>query len=362
MDTGHFNCRDYIHGLHFAPTTLTATTTAAPHLPRHESWTELEHRSRSPASFAPKFPLLRLPLELRQQILLYLLPYTRENIASDPLARHAATFSAVQKRSAKGLVVPTAEILAAHHARTASTNIIWHRGLVTLLRVNRQLHAECAELLYGRNTFLLFLTYADIKWRYRWLLPSGQAPSRNYPFLELLPDRYRGLLRRVVVCVDHVDAYTGMIKWNVGGKGLTYGLRRQVQRLVTALTPAEVENDEDGLGEERCLTHLSIRVSNSAVSEALPRRSSNNAIKSAAAEASSDDNDLQIILDPFRQLYGCRSVSVSGAVTAECARELEACLRSPRPTVTAGLVIADGEDAGGLAPPVMGLCVYGNDI
>ena len=360
MDLGHYNCRDYVQGPHFAATTLTSEThlREPPTLHRHESWAELEHRSRSPASLKPKFPLLKLPLELRQQVLLYLLPRTKEGVESDPLARHARMFSAVQKRGAEGMAVPTEEGLAARHARVSTSNVVWIRGNISLFRVCRQLHDECAALVYGRNTFLLFLTYADIKWRYRWLLPSGQAPSRNYPFLELLPERYMRLLKRVVVHVDHVDAYTGMIKWNVSGKGLTFGLRRQVQRLVNALKPVAGEEGAMEGGEKRYLTHLTIRVSNSAVSDTMPRRQCGSPAKPSNSDAAADD--LETLLQPFRQLYECRNASVSGAVTASFACELEACLRSPRPTITEGAF--DVDDAGGLAAPLPGLCVYGNDL
>ncbi|KAK1083760.1 hypothetical protein LTR48_006022, partial [Friedmanniomyces endolithicus] len=187
---------------------------------------------------------------------------------------------------------------------------------VHLFRVNRQLHNECAELVYGgSNTFLLFLTYEGIKWRYRWLLPSGQAPMRNYPFLELFPPRYLRLVNRVVVHVDLVDAYTGMIKFNVSGKGLVHGLRRQVQRLVNALKPVEGEEEE-----ERYLTRLAVRVANSAVSEAVvPRRQSGK-----GGEVTTANADVETVLTPLRQLYGVRDVSISGAVSPEFARELRA--------------------------------------
>ncbi|KAK1048737.1 hypothetical protein LTS16_004210 [Friedmanniomyces endolithicus] len=356
MDFGHHNCRDYIYGPHLAPTTLSVdihTPHRHPTIARHESWSELEHRSRSPASFKPKFPLLKLPLELRQQILLYLLPRTREGVTSDPLARHARHFSAVKKREAKGMVLPpsddsTHRASPARDTRANLSNIVWRRGNVHLFRVNRQLHNECAELVYGgTNTFLLFLTYEGIKWRYRWLLPSGQAPMRNYPFLELFPPRYLKLVKRVVVHVDLVDAYTGMIKFNVSGKGLVHGLRRQVQRLVNALKPV------DGVeGEERYLTRLAVRVANSAVSATVvPRRQSGKVGEVATAQG-----DVETVLMPLRQLYGVRDANISGAVSPEFARELETRLRSMgRPVDDCA---TDVDDVGGLTGAVAGLCVY----
>ncbi|KAK5709120.1 hypothetical protein LTR17_020054 [Elasticomyces elasticus] len=343
MDFGHHNCRDYIYGPHLAPTVLT-NDARLPQISRHESFTELEHRSRSPASFKPRFPLLALPLELRQQVLSYLLPRTKEQgVDTDPLARHARQFSAVKKREAKGLVLPS----TSNGSGNGTSNIVWYRGHTRLFEVCHQLHSECADLVYGTNTFLLFLTYEGIKWRYRWLLPSGQAPMRNYPFLDLMPAQYMRLVKRVIVHIDLVDGYTGMIKYNVSGQGLVHGLRRQVQRLVSALKPGEDE-------EKRELTRLAIRVSNSAMSDTANRKRQSGKIVESSVE------EVETVLQPFRQLFGVRDACVIGAVTQEYARELETCLQSKeRPQE---MVVLDADDAGGLAAPLAGLCVYGNDI
>ncbi|KAK5107080.1 hypothetical protein LTR62_001864 [Meristemomyces frigidus] len=364
MDYGTYNCRDYyVTTVPVLHATITKTSTQPhdrPPLHRHESWAELEHRSRSPASFQPKFPLLKLPLELRLEIFSYLLPRTKELGAdSNPLTAHARSFSAVQKRREKGMLVPAtaSPSAAARQDRTGGTttnNIVWLRGQMSILSVCRQLHTECTELVYSRNTFLLFLTYSRIDWRYRFLLPTGMAPTKTFPFLEVVPERYRRLVKRVVVNVDHVDAYTGMTKFNVGGKGLVWGLRRQVQRLVLTLGAG----DEEGLGPDekpRLLNSLSIRISNSnAIVDALDRRNRNGAEVKVA-------EDLDIMLEPFRQLYGVRHACVSGAITAASARDLEVAMKSAVPTVSATL---DSDLAGGLGAlkPVTGLCVYGNDV
>lgn len=398
MDTGHYNCRDYHIAPHFAATTIASDLPRHSkqqqqkqhfhyQLPRHESFDELEQRSRSPASFKPKFPLLKLPLELRQQILSYLLPRTRVVGDTNPLASHAANFSAVQKRIAKGMVPPKATApkpppsspspptsFGAMTTSNGVSNVVWQRGQISMLSVCRQLHDECAELIYGTNTFLLFLTFADITFRYRWLLLSGAAPSRHYKFLDLLPHKYLKLVRRVVVHIDHVDSYTGMIKFNVGGKGLTHGLRRQVQRLVNALKPRLPPSDDDGVaGEEsgedqrgdenespRHLTNLIIRVSNgntvldSIKSDIVRQREGGIRV----------NEDLEVMLEPFRQLYGVHNCSISGAVNLDFARDLELSVRSAGPATAgehehAGPV--DPED-GGLQMPVKGVCVYGNDM
>ncbi|KAF2170718.1 hypothetical protein M409DRAFT_63800 [Zasmidium cellare ATCC 36951] len=359
MDFGHYNCRDYYHSPHFAPTTIVSDRSP---FYRHESFDELEQRSRSPASFKPKFPLLKLPLELRQQIFNYLLPRTIQHSDPNPLASHARNFSAVKKRAAKGMVVPKPET-----AQRGPTHVVWQRGNIKLLSVCRQIHDECADMMYGRNTFLLFVTYAGITFRYSWLLPTGMTPNRHYSFLELLSEKYMTRIKRVIVNVDHVDSYTGMIKFNVTGKGLTHGLRKQVQRLVNALQPPPPSNedDEDGYvfvpgdsyatNKGRQLAKVNIRVSNGNVyldqikSEAVRQREAGNKISEDVAE----------MLEPFGDLRGVREVAISGAVTPEFAHSLEEMMRSTAPHDRATALTKTMHDLELASPPI---CVYGNDL
>jgi hypothetical protein len=353
MDTGTYNCRDYHITPHFSATTLkNVNTSNNTHLlPRPESWADLEHRSRSPASFLPKFPLLALPLELRQQILSYLLPHTQElgtGTSAQTLETHVRNFSAVQRRVRKGMELPPEKPKPLHTPSKSSnavpTNIAWRRGNTSLFAVNRQLHDECADLVYGTNTFMLGVTFSNITFRFRFLLPSGMAPKREYNFLELMPTQYLRRLRRVLVCVDHVDSYTGMIKYNVSGKGLVHGLRRQVERLVCALQPTE--------GECEGLARVMIRISGgNAVTTSL---------KAQFGEAQRVSKDVEEILEPFGHLCGVRDARVMGAVGESSARELEERMR--------GFEHGGGADGcccgGGMAVEEKGvqLCVYGNDI
>ncbi|KAK4621944.1 hypothetical protein CLAFUW4_06857 [Fulvia fulva] len=366
MDQGHYNCRDYDVSPHFRPTTIATTTTtssrtSAP-LFRHESFDELEQRSRSPASFKPKFPLLQLPLELRRQIFNYLLPRTYDRSDPNPLASHARNFSAVKKRAAKGMIIPKADI------QRGGAHIVWQRANADLLRVCRQIHDECAEMLYGGNTFLLFLTYSGIAFRFNYLLPTGMAPSRRFNFLELMPKRYLALVKRVVVNVDHVDSYTGMIKFNVGGKGLTHGLSNQVRRLVNALQPPLALNDEpkhdevhesgrdSGMemrSDERRLAKVHVRVSNGNV--VLGQ------IKSQREEALKIEQDVETMLAPFGDLRGVRDVAITGAVMKPFADSLRQKMMGNEKlehtiAVTKALRVLELDMT---APQ---LCVYGNDI
>lgn len=317
MDQGHYNCRDYHITPHCAPTTIASETGRHP-LERHESFQELEERCRSPASQRPKFPLLKLPLELRQQIFGYLLPHTQEFRDSGLLSEHARNFSAVKKRGARGMVIPSG---VSSNSAPSVSNVVWQRGNINLLRVCKQLHDECAELLYGTNTFLLFITYAGISFRFRWLLPSGLAPSRSYNFLDTV--HYKHLIRRVVVHVDNIDSYTAMIKFNVDGNGLIRGLHQKVQALVDALQASD-KSIEDGQREP--LSKVHIKVSNgNAVLDALK----SNIVREREGGVKMSE-DIEQMLEPFGQLRGVQQAFIGGAVSDAYARNLEETMKSER--------------------------------
>jgi hypothetical protein len=307
MDQGHYNCRDYHFTPDFSPT-ADVSETQHPVVERHESWDELEERSCSPASLKPKFPLLELPLELRQQIFGYLLPHTQQFLRdSRLLGGRARNFSAVRS-SANGC---------------SPSNVVWQRGNIHLLSVCKQLHRECAEMLYGTNTFLLFLAFPGISFRFRWLCPSGAAPHRSYNFIELLPQRYLHLIKRVAVHVGHVDSYTGMIKFNVDANGLRHGLRTQVRRLVEAL---QASNGSSTTIDDHRLARVYIRVSNgNGVLEELK-----SCIVQERECSVKVSEDIEEILNPFGQLRGVQQAVVVGAVNESYARSLEARMMSKK--------------------------------
>jgi hypothetical protein len=371
MDTGTYNCRDYHITPHFSPTTLTNTSNIRnAHLERHESWADLEQRSRSPASLKPKFPLLKLPLELRQQILSYLLPHTQElGSHVDALESHVRNFSAVQKRVRKGMELPPEKKAepspAARREKSSNSsmnvpsNIAWRRGNTSLFAVCRQLHDECADMVYGSNTFLLGVTFSNITFRFRYLLPSGMAPQREYAFLELMPARYLCRLRRVFISVDHVDSYTGMIKYNVSGKGLVHGIRRQVLKLVCALQPMVRQDEGCEIATEEPsrpgLARVVIRISSG--------NTVTTSLKAQFGEVQRISQDIEEILEPFGHFYSVRDPRVVGAVGQAYARELEDRMRDPEPRQQQGCCCS-----GGMADLIVDekkavqICVYGNDI
>jgi hypothetical protein len=376
MDTGTYNCRDYHITPHFSPTTLTNNNFLRnAHLQRHESWADLEQRSRSPASNKPKFPLLKLPLELRQQILSYLLPHTQElGSHVDALESHVRNFSAVQKRVRKGMELPPEKkvepvkrqdtVSSSRSSMNVPSNIAWRRGNTSLFAVCRQLHDECADMVYGSNTFLLGVTFSNITFRFRYLLPSGMAPQREYAFLELMPARYLRRLRRVFISVDHVDSYTGMIKYNVSGKGLVHGIRRQVLKLVCALQPMATSHEDEGCDE---IAAVEEEPSRPGLARVVIRISSGNTVttslKAQFGEVQRISQDIEEILEPFGHFCGVRDPRVVGAVGQAYARELEERMRDPEPREQQGCCCN-----GGMADLVVDekkavqLCVYGNDI
>ena len=376
MDTGTYNCRDYHITPHFSPTTLTNNNNVLrnAHLQRHESWADLEQRSRSPASMKPKFPLLKLPLELRQQILSYLLPHTQElGSHVDALESHVRNFSAVQKRVRKGMELPPEKKLELSPAKRQNkgnssnmnvpSNIAWRRGNTSLFAVCRQLHDECADMVYGSNTFLLGVTFSNITFRFRYLLPSGMAPQREYAFLELMPARYLRRLRRVFISVDHVDSYTGMIKYNVSGKGLVHGIRRQVLKLVCALQPMAISHEDEGCE----IAATEEEPSRLGLARVVIRISSGNTVTTSLKEQFGEvqriSQDIEQILEPFGHFCGVRDPRVVGAVGQVYARELEERMRDPEPGQQQGCCCS-----GGMADLVVDekkavqICVYGNDI
>jgi hypothetical protein len=279
----------------------------------------------------------------------------------------------VQKRVRKGMELPPekkvelspAAARRQNHGRGSGgtnvpSNIAWRRGNTSLFAVCRQLHDECADMVYGGNTFLLGVTFSNITFRFRYLLPSGMAPQREYAFLELMPARYLRRLRRVFISVDHVDSYTGMIKYNVSGKGLVHGIRRQVLKLVCALQPmaGQDEGRELATTEEPSrpdLTRVVIRISSG--------NTVTTSLKAQFGEVQRISQDIEEILEPFGHFCGVRDPRVVGAVGQTYARELEERMRDPEPRQPQGCCCS-----GGMADLVVDekkavqICVYGNDI
>jgi hypothetical protein len=195
-------------------------------------------------------------------------------------------------------------------SRKAGNEIVWRRGWIGLLSANRQIHEECADLIYGDNTFVIDVAYDSIKFRYRWLLPSNLTPSQSYSFLDHFSQRNLLRIRKYTINVEHVDSYTGMIKYNCGGRGLTAGIRQQVQNLVEVL--AFVPS----------LHRVHVHLIDGAISRVR--------FPSGRLHRVQDEKDCataQTVLDPFFRLYAVRRAAVTG-VTPEYIKSLEGQLTS----------------------------------
>ncbi|KAF4551613.1 Hypothetical protein D9617_13g101150 [Elsinoe fawcettii] len=164
-------------------------------------------------------------------------------------------------------------------------------------------------MLYGDSVFVLFVKYSSITFRYQWLLPSGLTPTSDMDFLESFPLQYLHLIRQLHVVVDHPDSYTGMIKYNVGGNGLTYGLRNQVKKLANIFQPG----GETPAG----LNVLHVELINGNEYLDCEKRGI-----VRARERVQGTEDVQQVLEPLKQLRDIVDVKIAGAVTEEFAATL----------------------------------------
>lgn len=172
---------------------------------------ELRLRRQNPweLSSKPSIPkktegstFMRLPLEIRQHILTYVLPQTI-GLAGAP------------KRDAQ---------------------VTWLPGCTAVLAASRQLHDEAAKMMYGNAEFLVQVSYDGIKFLlYRKLSGSGLTPKQTPELKRQVRERYWCLIRRVRVKIVVEDSYTAEIKYGWGGPGLVAGVNKQVQVLADIL-------------------------------------------------------------------------------------------------------------------------------
>jgi hypothetical protein len=247
--------------------------------------------------------LLRLPIELRREIYRYVLPYT---YTEETRRRNLPTKVFVPWKEVGGasqtLSYPMNQAL---HSFQEGINVFWQRGCTRLLAINRQIHEECADMMYGDNLFVVYIAFDSIEfcYQFRTLAPSNRSLTLKgkKDFLYHFSQRNLLRIRNYVINVEHVDAYTGMIKYNCGGRGLTVGIRRQVQSLVGMLAVAP--------GLQRLYVHLiraRVRLIRLPEGEDADAKTNN-----------SQPADLtQTVLDPFMRLYDVREAKVTGASPA----------------------------------------------
>jgi hypothetical protein len=197
--------------------------------------------------------LLLLPAELRQKIYSYILPRTIE---------------------------------------TKSKGITWLRGNTAILATSRQIFKEATQQLYGTNTFVIDVVYDCSTFNFQWLLPNGLVPNRRMAFPDHIVPRNLSLIHRLHIRIKHIDSYTGMIKYNYSGPGLTDGLKDQVTFLCIALRKIEEIN------------HLHIHLQDEARKPELSQR----------------------VLDPFFDVKNVHHATISGDLQPEFAKKLVSCL------------------------------------
>ncbi|ORY09920.1 hypothetical protein BCR34DRAFT_602510 [Clohesyomyces aquaticus] len=261
-----------------------------------------EASSSSPEQ-ASRSPLLRLPIELRRHIYHYVLPTTstcdvrlqRKDFEQAERSEYNLTF--VRENLGNG--VWKMQKTQPKTDRETGNDIVWQRGSIGLLATSHQIHEECVDMIYGENVFVIDVAFDSIKFRYRWLLPSNLTPSRTYSFLDHFSQRNLMRIRNYVINVEHVDDYTGMIKFNCGGRGLSAGIRAQVQTLVDLLSVVP------------CLHRLQIHLIDGAISRV---RFPSGRVHRVQDEKNYSQS--QTVLDPFHRIYGVRKAEITG-VSAE---------------------------------------------
>lgn len=179
--------------------------------------------------------------------------------------------------------------------RETGNDIVWRRGSTNLLAVNKQIHEETTDMLYGDNVFVVDVTFDAITFRYKWRTANNLTPNRTYAFLEHFSQRNLLRIRNYIVNVESVDDYTGMIKYNCGGRGLPAGIKAKVRELV------------DLLVDVPSLHRLDVHLIDGAISRT---RFPSGRVHRVLDEANYART--QGVLEPFRVLREVRRVGVSG--------------------------------------------------
>ncbi|KAF2866616.1 hypothetical protein BDV95DRAFT_679922 [Massariosphaeria phaeospora] len=265
-------------------------------------------------------PFLRLPLELRQQIYRQILPHTstfdlrlqirteRSPSRSPERTEYNLTFV----RRALGDGVWKMQKTLPKTDRETGNDVVWLRGNISILAVSRQIHEECADMLYGDNMFVVDVAFDRIQFRYRWRTASYLTPNRDILFLEHFSQRNLLRIKNYVINVEHVDDYTGMVKYNHGGRGLTAGIRQKVNELMDLLSMVPY------------LHRLQIHLIDGAISRV---RFPSGRVHRVQDETNFSQS--QTVLDPFRRLYNVRKAQITG-VSEQYAEGLGISMTSPR--------------------------------
>lgn len=215
-------------------------------------------------------------------------------------------------REALGTSVWRVQKTSPRSDREAGNEIVWLRGCTAILGANHQIHEECVDMMYGQSTFVIDVSFDAIKFRQRWRTASNLTPSRSYSFLDHFSQRNLMSIKNYIINVEHVDDYTGMIKYNCGGRGLTAGIRAKVQELVDLLSAVPY------------LRRLHVHLIDGAISRVRFPSGRVHRVQDEQNYSSS-----QTVLDPFKRLSGVRQAQVTG-VSNEYAEALEKSMTDSR--------------------------------
>ncbi|KAF2638992.1 hypothetical protein P280DRAFT_403806 [Massarina eburnea CBS 473.64] len=248
-------------------------------------------------------PFLRLPVELRLRVYAYILPHTatidvRLQRGDGEPERSEYNLTFVRESETSNGVWKVQKTLP-RSDREIGNEIVWRRGCTAILLANHQVHDECVDAIYGDNTFVIDVTFDSIKFRQRWRTANNLTPSRSYAFLDHFSQRNLIRIKNYVVNVEHVDDYTGMIKYNCGGRGLTAGIRAKVQELVDLLSVAPY------------LHRLHVHLIDGAISRMKFPSGRVHRVQDVQNYSSS-----QTVLDPFKRLRAVTKASTTGVSPA----------------------------------------------
>lgn len=261
-------------------------------------------RSSDDVQCVKKATFLTLPKELRWSIYAYILPHTesfdvrfqRGDGEAKPPSEYNLTFV---RESEESNGVWKMQKTLPRSDREVGNEIVWRLGCISLLSACHEIHDECVDMIYGDNIFVIDVSFDTIKFRQRWRTANNLTPGRSYTFLDHFSQRNLMKIKNYVVNVEHVDDYTGMIKFNCGGRGLTAGIRAKVQELVDLL--AIVPN----------LHRLHVHLIDGAISRVRFPSGRVHRVQDVQNFSTS-----QTVLDPFKDLRRVRKARVTGVSEA----------------------------------------------
>ena len=156
-------------------------------------------------------------------------------------------------------------------------------------------------MIYGDNVFVLHVGFGGVVFKYQWVVVGAGGTnvtlhgSKDFLTSSTFSETNLRRLRKVIVNIEHVDDYTGMIKYNCGGRGLTAGIKSQVQRLVEVLQAVPY------------LSRLQVHLIDGAISRVR--------FPSGRVHRVQDERNYEVsqtVLEPFGELAGVRWVDVTG--------------------------------------------------